>query len=601
MTEIECPACGFRNAPNAKFCAQCGSGLGISCPACGYPNEPGGKFCTQCGRELQPASDAASVGESHQPARPTAERRQLTVMFVDLVGSTQLSSRLDPEEMREVMRAYQNAVAGEVARFEGHVAKFMGDGVLAYFGWPRAHEDEAERAVRTGLAIIPAVAKLRVPAQEPLAARIGIATGLVVVGDLVGEGAAQEEAVVGETPNVAARLQGLAEAGGIVVAESTRRLLGELFELSDLGAHALKGFAAPARAWRVVGERAVKSRFEAAHAAGAMPLIGRQQELSLLLDRWRESVRGKGQVVLLSGEPGIGKSRLTQALREQIGAEPHKRLRYQCSPYHANSVLHPVIAELELAAGLAVDDAPEQKLEKLEALVGRAVDRVAPAVPVLAALLSIPLGDRYPPPALDAQQLKAKTFEALIERLTGIAARQPVLMIVEDAHWIDPTTTELFEITVDRLRHLPAMLVITFRPDFTPPWSLRSHVTSLALARLPRALCLAMVESITVGKALPAEVQDQIVVRTDGVPLFVEELTKTVLESGLVRRSGERYELAGPLRPVAIPSTLHDSLAARLDRLPAAKEVAQTGAVIGREFSHELLTAVAGIEATRLA
>jgi class 3 adenylate cyclase/predicted ATPase len=537
---------------------------------------------------------ARDIGDAGKP--PTAaERRQLTVMFIDLVGSTALSSRLDPEEMREVIRAYQNTVAGEVLRFEGHVAKFMGDGVLAYFGWPKAHEDEAERAVRAALAIVEAVPKLTTPAKETLAARAGIATGLVVVGDLVGEGASQEQAVVGETPNLAARLQGLVDAGGVLVAEPTRRLLGEAFALADLGACELKGFSGPVRSWRVIGDRPAKSRFEAAHATGVTQLISRQHELSLLLDRWTEAKAGDGQVVLLSGEPGIGKSRITQAFRERIADEPHRRLRYQCSPYHTNSALYPVIGQLEFAAGFSLDDPPERKLTKLEALLGQATNDVAPVAPLFAALLSIPFDDRYSPLDLTPQEQKAKTLEALLAQLARLAALQPALMIMEDVHWIDPTTSELVGLIIERVASLPVLLVITFRPEFTPPWSRHAHVTALALNRLSRQHCAAMVEAITAGKALPTAVRDQIVAKTDGVPLFVEELTKTLLESGVLKQEADRYALTGPLPSVAIPDTLQDSLMARLDRLASVKDVAQIAAAIGREFSYEMLAAVAGL------
>jgi hypothetical protein len=365
----------------------------------------------------------------------------------------------------------------------------MGDGLLAYFGWPKAHEDDAERAVRAGLAITKAVPKLTTPAKETLAARVGIATGLVVVGDLVGEGSSQEEAVVGETPNLAARLQaGLAEAGGVVVAEPTRRLLGEGFDLADLGVRELKGFAAPVRSWRVIGDRPVKSRFEAAHPTAMTQLISRQHELSLLLDRWTEAKAGEGQVVLLSGEPGIGKSRITQAFRERIAGEPHKRLRYQCSPYHTNSALYPVIGQLEFAAGLSLDDPPERKLEKLEVLLAQAIGDVAPVAPLMAALLSIPFNDRYAPLDLTPQMQKSTTLEALLAQLTGLAARQPLLMIMEDAHWIDPTTKELFGLMIERVESLPVLLVITFRPGFTPPWG--RHARHRARAQSPVAPAL---------------------------------------------------------------------------------------------------------------
>jgi len=528
--------------------------------------------------------------------RPEAARRQLTVMFVDLVGSTALSGQLDPEEMGEVIRRYQNAVTGEITRLDGHVAKFMGDGVLAYFGWPRAHENEAERAVRAGLAIAAAVAKLATPAKEPLGARVGIATGLVVVGDLVGKGAAQEETVVGETPNLAARLQSLAEVGGVVVAGTTRRLLGGLFELVDLGTHDLKGFAQPVQAWLVVGESATEGRFEALHGMRLTSLVGRDQELALLLERWRWAKDGKGQVALLSGEAGIGKSRIAIALRERLRGEKCLSLRYHGSPYHTNSALFPVLDQLRRAAGFGHEDAAEAKLAKLEALLALAVPDAKSAIRLIAEHLAIPTGDRYPPPEFAPEQKKAKTFQALLAQLEGLAARQPLLMTVEDAHWFDPTSFELFNRIVDRIERLPVLLVVTFRPEFAPRWTDRPHVTLLTLNRLGRNESAALIDHLSGGRPLPAEVQAHILAKTDGVPLFVEELTKTVLESGLLRDAGERYELTGSLPPFTIPSTLQDSLLARLDRMATVKEVAQIGSVIGREFSYALLTATAQMD-----
>jgi class 3 adenylate cyclase/predicted ATPase len=552
-----------------------------------------------------PAAPAATVEADVAPAAhgsARAERRQLTVMFVDLVGSTALSARLDPEETREVIRAYQNAVAGEVARLEGHVAKFMGDGVLAYFGWPTAHEDEAERAVRAGLAVVRAVAGLTAPGAEPLRARVGIATGLVVVGDPVGEGAAREEAVVGGTPNLAARLQGLAEPGTVVVAEATQRLLGQLFEFAALGACELKGFAEPVRAWRVLGPGRAESRFEARHAGGPLPLVGREQELGLLLDRWRQARGDEGQVVLLCGEPGIGKSRIVLALHERLGPEPRTGLRYHGSPYHANSALWPVIDQIERAAGLAPDDPPEAKLTKLERLLGRAVGDVSAATPLVAELLSVPSAGRYPPLDLTPQQRKAGTFRVLLEQFEGLAGQKPALMVLEDAQWFDATSLELFGLVVERIQRLPVLLVATFRPEFRPPWTGHAHVTLLTLTRLGRGAAAEVVAQVTGGRALPDGVLAQIVAKADGIPLFVEELTKAVLESGLLYDVGGRYELAvDPLPPLAIPATLHDSLMARLDRLAPVREVAQVGAVIGREFSEELLAAVADMDPAELA
>ena len=539
-------------------------------------------------------ASTAAAPRSAAPVRPTkAERRQLTVAFCDLVGSTELATRLDPEDLRAVMAAYHRCTAAVIERFEGHVAKYLGDGVLAYFGWPRAHEDDAERAVRAGLTLVEAIARLEPQADVRLRGRIGIATGQVVVGDLVGAGASRDEAVVGEVPNLAARLQALAKPGAVVISQATRRLVGGLFELDDLGPQRLKGFAEPLVAWRVVGEGRAEGRFEARQTTGLTPLVGREEEIALLVHLWRQATNGAGQVVLLAGEPGIGKSRLIRELRERIAAEPHVRLIHQCSSYHQTSPLHPVIEHLERAAGFARDDPPEARLAKLETMLARGTDQLKEAVPLIAALLGVTTGEPYPALDLTPQRQKQLTLEALMDQLVALAAEQPVLMIHEDVHWIDPTTQELLGLTIERIAHLPVLMIVTFRPDFTPPWPRAPHVRTLALTRLGLDDGSAIVDRVVGEKALPAEVSAQIVAKTDGVPLFVEELTKTVLESGLLRDAGNRYELTGPLPPLAIPSTLHDSLMARLDRLAPAKELAQIGAALGREFSHALLAALA--------
>ena len=532
-------------------------------------------------------------GEAPSTARlSAAERRQLTVMFVDLVDSTALSAALDPEEMGAAIRVYQNAVAGETLRFEGHVAKFMGDGVLAYFGWPQAHEDDAERAVRAGLALVQTVGALEVAGRR-LAARIGIATGLVVVGEPVGEGEARERAVVGETPNLAARLQALAAPGSVVISQATRRLVGTLFELTDLGPTRIKGFAEPIAAFVVQGEGSADGRFDALHGHRVTPLIGRENELAMLMERWSWAKDGDGQVVLIAGEGGIGKSRLLHALREKLAGEPHIAIGHFCSAYHTNSALHPIVAQLERAAGFASHDEPAERLAKLEALLAQGAEQLDEAAPLVAALLGVPTDDRYPALNLSPQRQKQRTFEVLMEQLAGLARQRPVLALYEDLHWADPSTLELLGMMVERARLLPVLVVIAHRPPFSPQWSGQAHVMALPLNRLGRRQGAAMALRVTGGKALPAEILDQILERTDGVPLFLEELTRTMLESGLMTDAGDHYELAGPLPPLAIPANLHDSLMARLDRLAPVKELAQIGAVIGREFSHELIAAVA--------
>jgi class 3 adenylate cyclase/predicted ATPase len=523
------------------------------------------------------AQSATSVTSAPTSPPPIdAERRQLTVMFCDLVGSTALSARLDPEDLREVIAAYHRTVANIVRSFDGFVAKYMGDGVLVYFGYPRAHEDDAERAVRAGLGVIDAIGRLDVKSAK-LQARVGIATGLVVVGDLIGEGSAQEQSVVGETPNLAARLQALAEPNAVVIAPSTRRLLGDLFEYRDLGAVEVKGIAMPVPAWQVLRPSAVESRFEALRGSALTPLVGRYEEIELLLRRWERANGGDGQVVLISGEPGIGKSRIAAALAERLQDKRHIRLRYFCSPYYQDSALYPFIDQLSRAAGFTPDDSPTVRLEKLESLLCRA----APPdedVAFIADLLSLPISERQPPPSLSPQRKKEKTLEALLRQLVGLARQQPVIMVFEDAHWIDPTSRELLDLAVERVGDLSVLLIVTFRPEFQPPWTGQPQVTMLALNRLDRRDRTALVEQIAGGRALPDEVVAQIADRTDGVPLFVEELTKSVLESGV------------PL--VGIPATLHDSLMARLDRLSSVRRVAQIGAAIGREFSYQLLRAV---------
>lgn len=519
----------------------------------------------------------------------TAERRQVSVMFADLVGSTALSARMDPEDLREVITTYQMCVANTVCRFGGYVARYMGDGVLIYFGYPAAHEDDAERAVRAGVALIDAVDTLSAP--EPLQVRVGVATGLVVVGDLIGSGEAQQRGIVGETPNLAARLQAVAEPNTVVIAEDTRRLLGNLFELRDLGPKDLKGIARPVRAFAALQASSVASRFEAMHPGGLTALVGREEELELLLRRWSRAKTGEGQVVLLSGEAGIGKSRLTAALLERLAAEPHTRLRYFCSAQHTDSALYPIIGQMEHAAGLARDDKPASRLDKLDAVLAQASTSIEDAA-LFAAMLSLPNDGRYPAIELAPLQRRERTLEALISQLEALTRQNPVLMIFEDAHWADPTSLEVLSRVIDRIRTLRVLLLVTFRPEFEPSWFAQPHVTALVINRLAECEANAMIDHIAASK-LPESIRQDIIERTDGVPLFVEEMTKAVLETG-----GEDVEqrtvVAAPLPALAVPASLHASLMARLDRLGAAKAVAQIGAVVGREFSYELLAAVSG-------
>jgi class 3 adenylate cyclase/tetratricopeptide (TPR) repeat protein len=551
------------------------------------------------GAESSPAGGEITEAPAAAPSSE-AERRQLTVMFCDLVDSTAIATRLDPEDLRAVIGGYHRCVAAVIERARGFVAKYMGDGVLAYFGYPRADEHDAERAVRSGLALVEAVAGLDNAAGMRLQARVGIATGLVVVGDLIGEGAAQEQAVVGETPNLAARLQGLAKPGAVVIGPSTRRLTGGLFDYEDLGALEIKGLAAPVEVSRVLRESAVESRFTAQHGADLTPLVGRELELATLKRCWRQAKSGAGRIVLISGEPGIGKSRLAQTLVMRLRGEPHASLRLFCSPHHQDSALHPTIAQLQRAAGFRHGDTAEQRLDKLEAMLAPAIDDLGEAAPLLAALLSLPAGARYPPLNLTPQKQKERTLRALVAQVEGLAARQPVLRLFEDAQWSDPTSLELLDLIIDRVPALPVLLIVTFRPEFTPPWAGRRHVTSLVLDRLAPRHRAEMIARITGGKALPEEFADQIVDRTDGVPLFVEELTKAVLESGMLTDAGDRYTAAAPVTPLAIPASVHASLLARLDRLAPVREVAQIGAALGRQFSHELIAAVAPMPSAQL-
>lgn len=531
--------------------------------------------------ELDSAGPSASAAVSGE-----AERRQVTIMFCDLVGSTELSARLDPEDLRALINEYQDACRAAINEYDGFVARYMGDGVLAYFGYPKSHEDDAERAVLAALALLESMREINqrstTTADTKLAVRVGIATGLVVVGDLIGEGASKESPVIGETPNIAARLQALAEPDAILIAQSTYQLTGRRFECRALGPMSLKGVAEPVSAWLVTGMRPVESRFEAATDSGLTPIVGREEELNLLLSRWKRVKNAEGQVVLVTGEAGIGKSRLVEELRRAIASEPHLRISYQCLAHHQNSALHPVISQLERAAGIDRRHIPAEKLDRLESLFADSAESDVDHLPLMAELLSIPTGERYPDVQLEPKLRKEKTLSALVQQLELLARADPLLCVFEDVHSIDPSTLEFLEQIVERASTLRILVIATCRPEFSASWSGQPHTSLLALSRMDRRHSRTMVERVAAHTNLSEEVLAEIVSKTDGIPLFIEEITRTLLES--------TDDIAKT--PVGIPATLQDSLMSRLDRLSSGKPVAQAAAALGREFSHELIAAV---------
>jgi predicted ATPase/class 3 adenylate cyclase len=545
--------------------------------------------------------------EAASPARPmtakdTAERRQLTVMFCDIVGSTAMSARLDPEDLGSVIGAFQKACASAVTAFGGSIAKYMGDGVLVYFGYPEAHEDDAERAIRAGLALLDAVAAMRLPVPVRPQVRVGIATGLVVVGELIGEGAAQERVAVGETLNLAARIQAVAAPDWVVVAGLTRRLAGVAFEYEDLGPHELKGIPDAAILWRVTGESGSRGRFDTGTSKGLTPLVGRTEEIGLLRRRWDYAKEGDGQLVLLSAPAGFGKSRLTQSFREDLDDSPVACLQYFGSPFHVNSPFHPFIRQLERAAGIVRTDSAAQKLDKLESILEGPAESRIEDVCLLAALISIPFEERYPRLQITELVQKQRTMELLEEQLVLVSRRGPVLVVFEDAHWIDQSSLDLMHSAIRRAANLPVMIIVTHRPEFPPPWLDLGHTTVLKLNQLGRSQVIELIHKAAGGKILPGAIIEQIASKSQGVPLFIEEITRSILESGDLEESGDRYVLRRSVREFTIPSTLQDSLIARLDRLGSAKDVVLTASIIGREFSYELIEAVSSVsQATLLA
>lgn len=615
---MQCSNCQATLPEAARFCIECGAPAPSVCDACGFANLARATFCAECGANVEamrPANVPIARAEqglsaADQNLLPSVERRQLTVLFCDLVGSTSLSSRLDPEELRDIIAAYYRCIADTVERLGGFVARYMGDGALVFFGYPHAFEDNAERAVRAALALVSNVAELNVLAER-LNVRIGIATGLVVVGEIVNAGAAREQTALGDTPNLAARLQAIAKPDTIVIADSTRRLVGDLFEYRDLGALALKGFADSVLAWQVLGEDRSRRRFTAHdssqippaisyHDSDARALIGRVRELGRLHDCWKQVGEGRGRVVLVSGDAGIGKSRLVQALVSQLAEEPHSHLEFRCSANYANSPLYPVVALLPTVLAWSRADGNEARLEKLDAFCARHRLPTSEALPLLASLLSLPASDRYALPSMSPERQKQRTLQLLATIVVSFAAEQPLTMVVEDLHWIDPTSKQLLAEIIGQVPTVPLFMLLTARVGFEPSWTPQSYVTPLMLTRLSRSETEQMINQLAGGKPLPAEVAAEIVARTDGVPLFVEELTKMVLESGLIQAREDRYALTGPLPPLAIPTTLQDSLAARLDRLATVKPLAQLCATLGREFSYALLQAVSAVDDSTL-
>lgn len=533
-----------------------------------------------------------------------AERRQLTTMFCDMVDSTSLSAQFDPEDVRDMIAGFRETCVRVVKHYEGFAARFVGDGILVYFGYPTAHEDDAERAVRAGLEIVRVLSTAHAVEQRGAlshspAVRIGIATGLVVVGDLVGQGTEERDSAVGETVNLAARLQALAPPNGVVISASTQSLLKGKFDYRNLGVHVLKGIPEKAQAWHVVRASRVETRFAAARGSRLTPLVNREEEIALLMGRWQQAKDGDGQVVVKFGEPGIGKSRIIQEIFERISGDRHGQVSLQCSPYYTSTAFHPFVDQLKFSLGLDREESSALSLASLETAIAAAHGDIEQVMPLFAALLSIPTGDRYPPLELSPRQQKDATVVALVNHFLGLAREMPLVIAFEDLHWIDPTSREVIDLLVDRVQNQRILVIITARSEFQPSWSAHSHITTVVLNRLSRQLRTTLVERVA-GRELPKEVVEEIIVKTDGVPLFLEELTKTVLESDLLTERHGRYVLSGPWRQLAIPATLTDSLMARLDRMGPFKRIAQIGATIGREFSYETLRAVANTPAEQI-
>ncbi|HJT87694.1 MAG TPA: adenylate/guanylate cyclase domain-containing protein, partial [Bryobacteraceae bacterium] len=578
---MRCPGCGTENSPRVKFCSECGSSMGVPCPRCAYRNARDAALCGGCGSSL-----AAS-------AAPSAERRQLTVFFADLAGSTALAERLDPEDLRDIFARYQALCAETLKRYEGHVAQYLGDGVLAYFGYPTAHEDDAARAVRSGLDILARAGTIGA-GEDRLHVRIGVHTGLVVVGD-VGSDVSREQLALGEAPNIAARLQSEALRDTMVISDHTRKLLAGQFDVEDLGSRTLKGLSRPMQIFRVVGRSGAKSRFGAMAASrGLTPFVGRERETEMIRAAWAETIQGRGRTLLLRGEAGMGKSRLLQIAGETAAPQLHEVFEAECSPYQVNSPLFPIMEMIARRLGLEPEMSAANRLDLLEQFVaGRGV-RVEEATSALAALLSVPTMERYPevdvPPAKRLQWTIGIVAKLLLHSVGG----SPVLLLIEDLHWADPSTLDLLQEIAAQQPALPVLMVCTTRPEFTPAWLNQPHCREIRVQGLPPQDTRALVSRVAGNKPLPLLILEEVTARTAGIPLFAEAVTRTVMASGILRELDDRYELTGPLPPGLIPATVQDSLMARIDRLGADRPVAQLAATIGRESSFELLQAVLG-------
>lgn len=598
---MRCSRCQYENRADALYCSGCGDKLERLCASCHASISPEARFCHLCGApygagDSSDSSPVPASGIQRTGYDADAERRQLTVIFCDLVGSTAMSQRMDPEDLRTVIRAYQSNCGKVVSAFGGFVARYMGDGIMIYFGYPRADENDPERAVRASLDMIEAVSRLNETLgremEVEVAARIGIDTGVVVVGEMIGEGISREESVVGSAPNLAARLQSLAPHNSVVISGNTHRVLGRLFEYEDLGSSTLKGFANPVHAWRVKRPAQTASRFEAMRDQWLTPLFGRDEDADRLIRRWKEAKQGSGQVVLISGEPGIGKSRIVENFREQVVGEKHAEFTFQSSPLHKNSTLYPVIARFGTETGLNKAESDEARLGHLVTYFNELPSRREDLIKFFAHMFSIRVNGRYSLPNLTPSEKKDQTLSAVVHLMDHFATRSPVLLIFEDLQWLDPTSLELLDRLVNWSQSARALIILTYRPDFSAQWIGQSHVALIALARLPPRQAAMMVQALGGDSGLPAPIAQEIVTRTDGVPLFIEELTKTILESGRLLSEVQGQAFLDSSAALSIPSTLQDSLMARLDQLSMAKEVAQMGAMVGREFSYELISRI---------